>query len=133
MSRIVPILPPQGSNQPASPATKEQKAHIFATTGSITKSGNNCTITLTSTPPSDFTSSDILDFTGLGSGVTGAQQCRRVRGWLYRARQPTGYAAGWNALTIATNTSANNSGNSFNYNPPTSGTPANFDALTNWS
>ena len=34
-------------------------SHV-ATTGNITKSGSNCTITLVSTPPSDFTNSDFV-------------------------------------------------------------------------
>ena len=40
---------------------------------------------------------------------------------------PTAYGASWNGLTVATNTSANNSGNTTDYSPPTSGTPANID------
>jgi hypothetical protein len=39
------------------------------TTGSITKSGNNCTITLVSAPPSDFTSSDFVVIGGTASAA----------------------------------------------------------------
>lgn len=45
----------------------------------------------------------------------------------------TGYGASWNSLVVALSTNANNSGNTTNYSPATSGTPGNFDGLTNWS
>jgi hypothetical protein len=45
----------------------------------------------------------------------------------------TGYNAQWGGLAVALSTSANNSGNTTNYSPATSGTPGNFDALTRWS
>jgi hypothetical protein len=38
--------------------TRAAAGSHFTTTGSITKSGSNCTITLVNTPPADFTSSD---------------------------------------------------------------------------
>jgi hypothetical protein len=45
----------------------------------------------------------------------------------------TGYSANWNGLVSANSTSANNSGNTTNYSPATSGTPGNFDGLSRWS
>lgn len=49
--------------------TRTAAGQRFATTGSITKSGSNsnCTITLTATPPSDFTSSDYIVIGGTGT------------------------------------------------------------------
>lgn len=41
----------------------------FATTGSITKAGSNCTITLVNTPPSDFTNADHIVIGGTASGA----------------------------------------------------------------
>ncbi len=43
-------------------------SHV-ATSGSITKSGNNCTITLVSAPPSDFTSADFVVIGGAASAA----------------------------------------------------------------
>jgi hypothetical protein len=45
----------------------------------------------------------------------------------------TGYASNWNSLIAADSTSANNSGNTTNYSPATSGTEGNFAALIRWS
>lgn len=49
--------------------TRTAAGQHVATTGSITKSGSNCTITLTSTPPSDFTSSDFVVVGGAASAA----------------------------------------------------------------
>jgi hypothetical protein len=45
----------------------------------------------------------------------------------------TGYQATWESLLVADNTNANNSGNTTNYSPGTSGTEGNFSALIRWS
>jgi hypothetical protein len=45
----------------------------------------------------------------------------------------TGYASWWNSLIVALSTSANNSNNTTNYAPPTSGTVGNIEALIQWS
>jgi hypothetical protein len=49
--------------------TRSAAGQHFVTTGSITKSGSNCTITLTSPPPSDFTSSDYVVVGGAASAA----------------------------------------------------------------
>jgi hypothetical protein len=45
----------------------------------------------------------------------------------------TGYVATWNSLLAADLTNANNSGNTANYNPGTSGTPSSNNGLIRWS
>ena len=45
----------------------------------------------------------------------------------------TGYASWWNSLIVALSTNANNSGNTANYAPATSGTVGNIEALIQWS
>ena len=45
----------------------------------------------------------------------------------------TGYASWWNSLIVALSTNANNSGNTANYAPATSGTVGKIEALIQWS
>jgi hypothetical protein len=49
--------------------TRTAAGSHFTTTGSITKSGSNCTITLVNTPPADFTSSDHIVVGGAASAA----------------------------------------------------------------
>jgi hypothetical protein len=47
--------------------TRAAAGERFAATGSIAKAGNNCTMTLTTTPPADFTSADYVIVCGTAS------------------------------------------------------------------
>lgn len=53
--------------------TRAAAGQHFETTGSIVKSGSNCTITLVNTPPSDFTTADFII---VGGAVTAANSGR---------------------------------------------------------
>lgn len=49
--------------------TRTAAGQHFATTGTITRSGSDCTITLVNTPPSDFTNADYIVIGGAASAA----------------------------------------------------------------